>query len=883
MRSYRYSVLILFILLATATRLYRISAQSIWFDEGWSAYAAVQPTLLAAVEADPTNPPLYYLVLNITARGFGDSPFGLRVASLLMGLLTIPLAYQLARRLFDARAGLYAAFLVSVSAPLWWASQEARMYTLLALLVLIAALAWHRLVTRSGWQAWLSLLTAETLLLYAHNTGPVIVLWLNGVTLLVWLVRRSRHRPDWRLWFGVQVVVGVLWLPWYATRFIHVQAANSVIDSGPQLGFVLFSRIAQALWTAPWEMIGHEPVLTGFALAAGLIALATVPWGRVEARWLIAHTALLISGLIAGLTLIGNEMHGRYLVMILPLLLAAVGAGMARLRLPLLRYGTAGVFAAMLLVNMSLAQNPLYQHDDARAMVQHYADTLTAEDTVLAWSYADRFDLAYYWGRLGVPARRVTLPEGADWEQVAPLLPDTGRVSLNIWYTQRADFRGMLSCALGHGTINLPAEFTTYGMTSLLYESPARNLPQMRPVGRPVLRSGVPFVRVTAAGELPVMTADRALCVPVELRVEQPLAVDLRAAVLVRTSAGWDIAQESSIFATANQRTTTAVAPGETVMAFILLRLPYGAPPGDYEVLLRVFDDRDEPSGYDMADEDGRILGKELSLGIWHIEPGADWFQVRRDTHLPHRVDLAVGDDMTLLAHNIEPDMTVRPGHEWRVELLWQGVEQLPDLLLMAQDAGWQVRVPAESGPRDPITLDWRTVLVPGSAPGGTADLYLDGETWLGTFRIDVLPRMDDPPEYAVSVDMAVGEIGTLVGYTPADETADRTQPFVVTLVWQAGDVPAEISYTVFVQLLDAQGRLIAQSDSIPAQGDRPTTGWRAQEYIIDVHPLRFNDLAAPGEARLIAGMYDALTGQRLVIGPDGADFIELPGVIRVR
>src|SRR5690606_5420496 len=141
MRSYRYSVLILFILLATATRLYRISAQSIWFDEGWSAYAAVQPTLLAAVEADPTNPPLYYLVLNITARGFGDSPFGLRVASLLMGLLTIPLAYQLARRLFDARAGLYAAFLVSVSAPLWWASQEARMYTLLALLVLIAALA----------------------------------------------------------------------------------------------------------------------------------------------------------------------------------------------------------------------------------------------------------------------------------------------------------------------------------------------------------------------------------------------------------------------------------------------------------------------------------------------------------------------------------------------------------------------------------------------------------------------------------------------------------------------------------------------------------------------------------------------------------------------
>src|SRR5215207_3611401 len=109
------------LILAFAARLLHIQTQSIWFDEGWSAYATQQPTLPAAAEADATNPPLYYMLLNLAARGFGDSPFALRLFSLFVGLLAIPLTYQLARRLFNPRAGLYAALLAAFSPLLWWA------------------------------------------------------------------------------------------------------------------------------------------------------------------------------------------------------------------------------------------------------------------------------------------------------------------------------------------------------------------------------------------------------------------------------------------------------------------------------------------------------------------------------------------------------------------------------------------------------------------------------------------------------------------------------------------------------------------------------------------------------------------------------------------
>ena len=868
----------LVILFAWAIRLYYIESQSIWFDEGWSAYAAVQPTLWDAVEADPTNPPVYYVILNITTRFFGDSEFGLRVTSAFIGLLTIPLAGQLARRLFNDRAGLFAMLLAACSPPLWWASQEARMYTLLAVLVLIAALAWHQLITKPNRTAWLALLAAEALLLYAHNTGPVIVLWLNAVTFLSWISHLSLRRPDWRWWLPGQVLVGVLWLPWFVARFINVQAANSAITTGPQINPEFFSRLWQAFWTAPFEMVGTEPVAIGFAAVIGL-TLLLIPFRQANARWLLAHVILLIGGLLIGLGVIGNEMHGRYLVMVVPLLLVAFGAGLARLKWSVRSYGVAGGFVTLLLVNVRLAQNPAYQHDDVRGMVRYYAETLTADDTVLAWSYADRYDLAYYWDPLGAAAKRVTLPEGADWKQIAPLLPESGRVALNKWYTQRADYRDMLPCVLGHGSVNAPVEYTTYGMTSFLYDSPPPGLPGMRSEEYPLLQNGVPIVHVMTVGAFPLMTAERALCVPVQLRLNQPLRVDLRAAVILRNELGWDVAQASGIFATANQRTTSATAPGELLAAYVLLRLPYGAPPGDYEVLLRVFDDVTAPSGYDVVNEAGQIIGNDLSVGTWPVEPGADWSQATRETDLPYRVDSSAGGEPVLLAHNIAPEGIVRPGDSLRIELLWQrGTERLPALMFMGQN--WGMGVQPEPGPRDGITLDLRQAIIPGNASDGPVQIALGDGTLLATYMVDALPRIDEAPPVDVEINQALGEVGTLVGYV-AESEADLSQPFPITLVWQAGET--QTSYTVFAQLLDSQGRLIAQSDSVPARGDRPTTGWRAGEYIIDMHELQFNELAAPGEARLIVGMYDALTGQRIWLEPDGPDTIEVPGSITVR
>jgi hypothetical protein len=865
--------------------LYHIQSQSIWFDEGWSAYAAIQPTLQTAVGADPTNPPLYYVLLNLSAHAVGDSEFALRWFSTAFGLLVIALSYRLARQLFTEQAAIYAAFLTAFAPLLWWASQEARMYTLMAALLLAAAL--QRLLGKPTRWAWIAVWVGELGLLYTHNTGPVAVLWLNVVTFASWVVQRMRTRhgvslqPDWRVWAAGQLGVGLLWSPWFISRFLLLQAANSAVNRPPQVGIELLSQMWESLWAGSWLMVGHEPLISGLSILLFILALGLIPWRHTATRWLILHVTILTAGLLLGLWAIGNEIHGRYLVMIVPLLLVAIGAGLAGLRQPYLRVPLSGLFLATFVLSGHVAtQNQAYGHDDARGMVQYYADHLTAEDTVLAWSYADRYDLAYYWERLGVQARRVTLPEGADLDTVLHMLPPSGGVALNVWYTQRADFRGMMTCILSHGTTNLPEVFSVYGMSNQLYRSPALMLPRGRAFEATITDNSLPIAELAAVGNFPTFTAEQALCLPIQITLTQDADADLKAAVMVFNDLDWQIARTDAVFATANQRTSSQLAPGDTLTAYALLRLSYGAPPGDYHVHLRIYDEKEQSSGYDVLPVGAAQVGKDLDVGTWTVLPGADWSQVNRDTDLPVIVNLPVSDNLTLVAHNIV-QQTIVNGDILRLAFLWEGSDPLPGMLLTAADGSWQVAVPVQSShDHEPVTLDWRQVQIPPDAGTGEAEIRLDDGTPIARYMIESLPAQYTEPEYDVPIGVEFPGVGTLVGYTLESNEIYRSGPLPITLVWRA-DEAETLSYTVFVQLINEDG-VIAQSDSIPAAGSRPTTGWRPGEYIMDQHQVVFHGDTVPGEARLIAGMYDAATGERVRLAT-GADAVTLAEHLTVR
>ncbi|MBK8050547.1 MAG: hypothetical protein IPK16_27650 [Anaerolineales bacterium] len=90
-------------------------------------------------------------------------------------------------------------------------------------------------------------------------------------------------------------------------------------------------------------------------------------------------------------------------------------------------------------------------------------------------------------------------------------------------------------------------------------------------------------------------------------------------------------------------------------------------------------------------------------------------------------------------------------------------------------------------------------------------------------------------------------------------------------------------NYQVFVHLLDAQGNKILQRDGQPVQWTRPTSTWREGEYITDHYGLLLPDTLSSGQYRVVVGLYDPVTGQRLPVSAGPTDYAIELGPITVR
>lgn len=102
-----------------------------------------------------------------------------------------------------------------------------------------------------------------------------------------------------------------------------------------------------------------------------------------------------------------------------------------------------------------------------------------------------------------------------------------------------------------------------------------------------------------------------------------------------------------------------------------------------------------------------------------------------------------------------------------------------------------------------------------------------------------------------------------LLGYDATVEASRLT----ITLYWR--DVaPLTVPYTVFVHVAEADGKVVAQHDGPPHDGSYPTTVWETGEIIRDRHVVDLKGVA-PATYRVLVGLYQRSTGQRLPIRTD--------------
>lgn len=89
------------------------------------------------------------------------------------------------------------------------------------------------------------------------------------------------------------------------------------------------------------------------------------------------------------------------------------------------------------------------------------------------------------------------------------------------------------------------------------------------------------------------------------------------------------------------------------------------------------------------------------------------------------------------------------------------------------------------------------------------------------------------------------------------------SNPLQLTLFWQTAR-PIPQDYTVFVHVVDADGKMVGQWDQMPGAGEAPTSTWPPGPLIVDEYQVPLNLAGSTPPYRILVGLYDAPSGVRL-------------------
>jgi hypothetical protein len=116
-----------------------------------------------------------------------------------------------------------------------------------------------------------------------------------------------------------------------------------------------------------------------------------------------------------------------------------------------------------------------------------------------------------------------------------------------------------------------------------------------------------------------------------------------------------------------------------------------------------------------------------------------------------------------------------------------------------------------------------------------------------------------------------LGNQARLLGHEGVPREIEAGMAVSLALYWHALAEMAE-DYTIFVHLVDDDGRMIGQHDGQPELGFYPTSSWDVGETVRDEVEVSVDPSAPAGEYRLVAGLYLSQTGERLpVLDEDGS------------
>jgi hypothetical protein len=356
--------------------------------------------LLSTLAHEDTHPPGHYLLLRVLLM-LGATGGALRIGSLLPSLLLIPLAYGLGRRTAGHASGLFAAFIVTFSAPLIAQAQVIRPYALE--LSLLAGALWILFDDRPDQNrrrlALYGVLMA--LAVFTHYSAVIALAAMGGVRLVTLLrARKQRAAVEWAALHFLLAILTLSLIGLFASVLLESGFRRDAVGDWLDVGFPQSRYVAAWLGGTLAQMIYFiDPprIVPGALLCVLMIAgaVALAERRRVELCTMLGAASVLNLVLAAfSLYPFSGTRHALYL---LPFVAPIAGAGFqwawdeARPKLPNPRFAAAIAFGVATLSmsvyagrtgagpGIGIAETPLLAHHYRKTLAYIEANTKPGE------------------------------------------------------------------------------------------------------------------------------------------------------------------------------------------------------------------------------------------------------------------------------------------------------------------------------------------------------------------------------------------------------------------------------------------------------------------------------------------------------------------------
>jgi uncharacterized membrane protein len=248
---------VLFLIIASGLRFYKLDQKSLWYDELHSIIPTNPENSFSSVieYSYGDQPPLFFVMLYAWFKVFPYDEASGKAFCAILGILGVVAMYFLGKEVADEKVGLAAMFVTACNMFHIYYSQELRFYSLLFLMTVVSFLTFIRLVKEPSLKNQILFVIASTGLLYTHYFGMVVGLSQALIYLLIGLLYK-KDKPFFLKGMASGFVILLAFTPWLPIILKDNSISSFWIqDPGPLFFLEYFSRYFNGWWALSFKYI----------------------------------------------------------------------------------------------------------------------------------------------------------------------------------------------------------------------------------------------------------------------------------------------------------------------------------------------------------------------------------------------------------------------------------------------------------------------------------------------------------------------------------------------------------------------------------------------------------------------------------------------------